>query len=122
MQKRPSRFDRKYYFPDPDQEQRVAYCHFWQRKLAGNKDLEFPDKLCEAIAGITNGFSFAYIQEAFVAALLAIARDGNVQGSGGDIEDGWVGVGDDLDGLVLWTEMKKQVAILREGMEEAQVV
>jgi hypothetical protein len=42
----------------------------------------------------------------------AVARD--------EIEDGWVGVGADeeFDDLVLWVEIKKQVAILREGMEE----
>jgi transitional endoplasmic reticulum ATPase len=48
---------------------------YWQHKLADNNDLEFPDKLCPAIAKITPGFSFAYLQEAMVAALLAIARD-----------------------------------------------
>ncbi|KAM0480809.1 hypothetical protein ACHAPX_003696 [Trichoderma viride] len=140
--KRPSRFDRKYLFPDPDHDQRVAYCQFWQKKLSDNKSISFPDKLCSAIADITNDFSFAYMQEAFVAALLAIAR------SGGDddddenneqddamvmtvdlAEDDWVQVLDkpaedepDLDELPLWIELKKQVAILREGMEEQKRV
>ncbi|KAK8041764.1 hypothetical protein PG993_006287 [Apiospora rasikravindrae] len=144
--KRPSRFDRKYYFPDPDRAQRVAYCRFWQGKLKGNEEIAFPDGLCEAIAGITDKFSFAYIQEAFVAALLAIAQKGKKQkrqrapsssSSGGDgvlaitqeLEDDWVGVvgssggkgrdGDDeLEDLVLWIEIKKQIKILREGMED----
>jgi ATP-dependent 26S proteasome regulatory subunit len=128
LQKRPSRFDRKYYFPDPDMDQRIAYCRFWQRKLADNKDIEFPDKLCKAIAEITDGFSFAYIQEAFVAALIVIARDSEGLGQwesakDDEIKDGWVEVAeseddDDLDDLILWVEIKKQVAILREGMEE----
>ena len=95
-QKRPSRFDRKYYFPNPNVDERVAYCHFWQRKLSDNKDIDFPDKLCRAIADITNDFSFAYIQEAFVAALLIIARDSKAvskpRGGEDEIEDGWVGV------------------------------
>ncbi|OIW30232.1 hypothetical protein CONLIGDRAFT_359568 [Coniochaeta ligniaria NRRL 30616] len=144
ISKRPSRFDRKYYFPDPDLEQRVAYCHFWQKKLGDNDEIEFPDKLCKAIAEITDKFSFAYMQEAFVAALLAIASKSDSarrrafspeDGSG---EDEWVGVeaddddndydddsddgsdddGDDLDEYVLWVEMQKQIAILREGMED----
>ncbi|KAL8308334.1 hypothetical protein RB593_006582 [Gaeumannomyces tritici] len=143
ISKRPSRFDRKYFFPDPDREQRVAYCHFWQRKLADNKDVDFPDPLCGAIADITDKFSFAYMQEAFVASLLAIARE-NRDGDGeGMLEDDWVGVSaprrlssgssqaassldswadadDDgeLDKLVLWVQMKKQVKILREGMDD----
>jgi transitional endoplasmic reticulum ATPase len=72
--KRPSRFDRKYLFPNPDLAQREKYAKFWQGKLKDNSDLEFPDKLCPAIAKITHDFSFAYMQEAFVAALLSIAR------------------------------------------------
>ncbi|KAL2132982.1 hypothetical protein VTI74DRAFT_3052 [Chaetomium olivicolor] len=126
ISKRPSRFDRKYYFPDPDFKQRVAYCHFWQRKLKDNKEVEFPDKLCKAVAGITDGFSFAYMQEAFVAALLVIARDSKMPAGWRleGIDDGWVGVAssddnddDGLDDLILWVEIKKQVEILGEGME-----
>ncbi|KAI0411056.1 ATPase [Xylaria grammica] len=128
ISKRPSRFDRKYFFPDPDLEQRIAYCKFWQGKLADNKDVEFPDELCKAIAEITDKFSFAYMQEAFVAALLAIAR----RSGGGerhseesltrDMGDGWLdvcggGSDGDLDELVLWVEIKKQIETLREGME-----
>lgn len=74
ISKRPSRFDRKYLFPDPNLEQRVEYCEFWRNKLGENDDIEFPERLNHAIAAITKGFSFAYIQEAFVAALLSIAN------------------------------------------------
>ena len=77
ISKRPSRFDRKYLFPDPSMEERVRYCEFWRRKLEDNEDVEFPVKLDRAIASITKGFSFAYIQEAFVTALLAIASSGD---------------------------------------------
>ncbi|TDZ67934.1 putative ATPase YjoB [Colletotrichum trifolii] len=130
ISKRPSRFDRKYYFPDPNLEQRVDYCKFWQKKLESNKEIDFPDKLCTAIAKITDKFSFAYIQEAFVAALLALAgraksspRDA-VEALTEQLEDDWLGVVDaaaadeDLEKLVLWVEIKKQVEILRGGMEE----
>jgi len=75
LAKRPSRFDRKYLFGDPDLELRTKYCQYWQRKLQDNEDVEFPDKLCPAIAGLTDGFSFAYMQEAFISALLKIATD-----------------------------------------------
>ncbi|KAL7621966.1 hypothetical protein AAE478_007467 [Parahypoxylon ruwenzoriense] len=134
ISKRPSRFDRKYLFPDPDLDQRVAYCKFWQSKLAGNKEIDFPDRLCAAIAGITDKFSFAYMQEAFVAALLAIARKGKEMDPSGEepfteeMGDGWVGVlggdndndDDDLNGLVLWVEIKKQIAILRESIKREE--
>ncbi|KAI0190240.1 ATPase [Xylaria flabelliformis] len=131
ISKRPSRFDRKYFFPDPNLEQRIAYCKFWQGKLADNKDIEFPNELCEAVAAITDKFSFAYMQEAFVAALLAIARRSKKGGDRRgqepltrDVGDGWLDVCDsgdddhsDLDDLPLWVEIKKQIETLREGME-----
>lgn len=128
ISKRPSRFDRKYLFPDPNLEQRIAYCKFWQSKLADNEDIDFPDKLCGAIADITDEFSFAYMQEAFVAALLAIARrEKGIDFSYEkplmqEMNDDWVAVlegdHDDLDDLILWVEIKKQVAILRESMKQ----
>ncbi len=98
--------------------------------MADNQDIEFPDELCKAVAEITEKFSFAYMQEAFVAALLAIARRSAAGGERRseesltrDMGDGWLDVcggggGDgDLDELVLWVEIKKQVETLREGME-----
>ncbi|PCH41485.1 nucleoside triphosphate hydrolase protein [Wolfiporia cocos MD-104 SS10] len=60
---RPSRFDRKYEFSDPDQEERALYARYWQRKLE-NKDVAFPDTLAEEIAAMTANFSFAYLKEA----------------------------------------------------------
>jgi len=116
ISKRPSRFDRKYLFPNPNESQRVAYAHYWQKKLESNKDVEFPDALCKAIASITDGFSFAYIQEAMVASLLAIAARG-----GSDHEKNDSSGGDDqLDKLILWREIKKQVKILRNEMGDEE--
>ncbi|KAI9831806.1 MAG: hypothetical protein M1819_004703 [Sarea resinae] len=89
ISKRPSRFDRKYLFPDPDLPQRVQYAEYWRGKLSENEEIQFPTRLCGAIARITDGFSFAYMQEAFVATLLAIAaRDGEDDESGDDENEG----------------------------------
>lgn len=135
ISKRPSRFDRKYLFPDPNMEERVQYCEFWRRKLDGNEDVEFPHFLCPAIASITDGFSFAYIQEAFVAALLAIAN-GNADGAGEETMPlkeyeykGYISKKSDygmmvsrsvlekeLERFLLWREMKKVVKTLREEL------
>ncbi|EXJ64475.1 hypothetical protein A1O7_00811 [Cladophialophora yegresii CBS 114405] len=132
--KRPSRFDRKYFFPDPDFAQRVRYCHFWQRKLSDNKDVEFPDEICGAAAKITDGFSFAYMQEAFVSALLEIAREKdtagqNVQREMEDMQEKWelleleartetTARDKDLEDYILWRKLKHQIEMLRKELSK----
>ena len=121
LSKRPSRFDRKYMFPPPSNEERTMYCEFWRLKLKGNKSVVFPKELCPKIAEITGGFSFAYMNEAFVATLLAIARREDDDELDDEFED--VGEydkdknGDAIEDLILWKEMKRQVRILREDMD-----
>ncbi|KAI9728632.1 MAG: hypothetical protein M1828_002738 [Chrysothrix sp. TS-e1954] len=84
--KRPSRFDRKFYFPKPDQAERAKYAEYWRTKLRsgengdGDAQLDFPKSMCDGIARLTDGFSFAYMQEAFVATLLAIAAENDKSG------------------------------------------
>jgi transitional endoplasmic reticulum ATPase len=51
-------------FDDPDREERVLYCKYWQGKVQHNKDVDFPDSLVEDVADITESFSFAYLKEA----------------------------------------------------------
>jgi len=128
ISKRPSRFDRKYLFPNPDEPQRVAYAHYWQKKLESNDEIEFPDALCKGIASITGGFSFAYIQEAMVASLLALAAEGSKDKPDQLARNIWRlslerHEKKDLEKLVLWREIKKQVKILRDEMgdEEGEV-
>jgi transitional endoplasmic reticulum ATPase len=82
--KRPSRFDRKYLFALPVRAERVQYAQYWRKKLEGNKKIEFPKALCGMIADITDDFSFAYMKEAFVAALLVIVAS---KGDAKDSED-----------------------------------
>ncbi|KAL9598089.1 MAG: hypothetical protein Q9219_004720 [cf. Caloplaca sp. 3 TL-2023] len=115
---RPSRFDRKYLFPLPSEEERTLYCEYWRRKLKSKPAVKFPRKLCPAIAGITAEFSFAYLQEAFVATLLAIAG----HRSEGGVKDDEEGGGGDLDDYELWREMKRQVKALRDDMDNSRVV
>ena len=125
LSSRPSRFDRKYLFPLPSESERILYCSYWRSKLA-RKDvqIEFPKKLCPAIASITDGFSFAYLQEAFVATLVVIAgrRSEAVDalGSGNGYrhdEDDDDDDDNELNKYELWREMKKQVKALRDDMD-----
>lgn len=70
---RPSRFDRKYFFDDPDEPSRRLYCAYWQGKLRSNDRAPFPGELADEIAKMTDGFSFAYLKEAFVSTLIHMA-------------------------------------------------
>lgn len=111
ISKRPSRFDRKYYFGVPTREERVQYSEYWRHKLSKNKKVDFPREMSVRIADITEDFSFAYMKEAFVAALLVIvARQDEKRKARHSRED-------DLSGNILWKELKKQVQALRDEMD-----
>ena len=112
LSSRPSRFDRKYLFPFPSEAERTLYCQYWRERLLKNKvEVEFPKRTCPAAASITDGFSFAYMQEAFVATLLAIAQERS------DLRHD---AGDDLDDYELWRELKKTVEALRNDMDNKE--
>jgi transitional endoplasmic reticulum ATPase len=132
LTKRPSRFDRKYLFPLPSEvctvvicsrckltickAERATYCQFWRTKIE-KKPIDFPSKLCGAIAKITDGFSFAYMQEAFIASLLIMAR-----GEKEDFEDASDDPDDkdkDLDDYELWRVIKQQIKVLRDDMDSS---
>jgi hypothetical protein len=108
---RPSRFDRKYNFPLPKFEERVLYSEFWRKKLQDKEAVDFPKALSPKIAKITEDFSFAYMKEAFIATLLALARTGSNDSGKGD---------KDIDELPFWKEMQKEVKILRNEMRAKQ--
>ncbi|KAF3033097.1 hypothetical protein E8E12_004668 [Didymella heteroderae] len=74
ISKRPSRFDRKYHFKIPGEDERRMYVEYWRRKLLKNETVEFPEELCGIIADLSEGFSFAYLKELFVMALLSLVR------------------------------------------------
>lgn len=64
---RPSRFDRKYYFPLPDEYQRRKYVENWNERL--ETELRVSEVVTTKIVRETEGFSFAYLKELFVASL-----------------------------------------------------
>ncbi|KAL8934671.1 MAG: hypothetical protein Q9216_005791 [Gyalolechia sp. 2 TL-2023] len=115
ISKRPSRFDRKYLYPLPNLPERIKYCQYWRSKLSSNPEIKFPEALCTKIAEITDKFSFAYMKEAFVASLLKLlvgSRGGNAVLMEAE-EDG-------IEDLPLWKEMKRQVELLREELDNGQ--
>jgi transitional endoplasmic reticulum ATPase len=109
--KRPSRFDRKYLFDLPTKDERIQYCEYWRHKLRNNKKVEFPPAMSARVADITSNFSFAYMKEAFVAALLVIVARTDEKRRFRHRED-------DLTDNILWKELKKQVEALRKEMDD----
>ncbi len=65
---RPSRFDRKYYFSLPELVERVAYIQQWNTALHSSTQLT--ETGIQQAAEATEGFSFAYLKELFVSALM----------------------------------------------------
>ena len=82
ISKRPSRFDRKYHFKVPGERERVLYSQYWKKKLERNSNVDFDPEICNVVARLTDGFSFAYMKELFVQTLLTI-----VGGRASDIDD-----------------------------------
>ncbi|KAL8984540.1 MAG: hypothetical protein Q9205_001528 [Flavoplaca limonia] len=111
--KRPSRFDRKYHFALPAIAERT------RSKLADNKSIDFPPRLSAAIAERTEGFSFAYLKEAFITSLLVIVADqrGGIERLNGKME---VTDPEDVESNPLWRTLSKQVEILRAEQEESR--
>ena len=121
LTKRPSRFDRKYLFPLPNKHERTLYAEYWRERMKGKSNVEYPKKLCEPIASITTDFSFAYMQEAFVATLLDLARR-RTDSLTAIVEELHMADNHDdpLDQYVFWRVIKKQVKILREDMDSQE--
>ncbi|KAI9844154.1 MAG: hypothetical protein M1837_005754 [Sclerophora amabilis] len=143
--KRPSRFDRKYFFALPAKAERLQYCEYWRTKLRNSSSpVSFPPSLCAAIANITEGFSFAYMKEAFVVSLLSIIYERRTSepksvddgGNVGSVTEGKVhghieGAGDDdnnegaypkLKDVPLWEAIETQIKVLKAEMGNETVV
>ena len=65
---RPSRFDRKYHFDLPTADDRQRYLEVWQAKLA--EETGWKQAEVSPIVDSTEGFSFAYLKELIISALM----------------------------------------------------
>lgn len=65
---RPSRFDRKFYFEPPAAGERLRYARRWNEALQAEVRLE--EQVLTELASLTDGFSFAYMKELFVSAMM----------------------------------------------------
>jgi transitional endoplasmic reticulum ATPase len=113
VSKRPSRFDRKYYFALPTLEVRKAYCEFFRKKLSEviAARIGFSVAMCDRIARATEGFSFAYLQELFVATLTSIV----CEQSSTELE-----AGPEPDAVGLWTHFEQNLEQMKQEMLESR--
>ncbi|KAL8717823.1 MAG: hypothetical protein Q9225_004978 [Loekoesia sp. 1 TL-2023] len=118
ISKRPSRFDRKYHFALPATAERIQYCEYWRSKLSKSSAIHIPAQAPTAIATITEGFSFAYLQEAFVAALLSIARTRRAHPATPSYPD--KPVSNDLESSEVWQAISRKVQTLRKEMKDSK--
>lgn len=81
---RPSRFDRKYHFDLPAAAERAAYLRWWNGRLDGA--LRLTEAGLETVADATAGFSFAYLKELALAAVMAW-----MDGRGGPMDEVMLG-------------------------------
>jgi hypothetical protein len=74
---RPSRFDRKYHFDVPEEPERAAYIELWNGSLVA--ELALDDEAKARIAHETEGFSFAYIKELYLSAMMRWASGSHAE-------------------------------------------
>jgi hypothetical protein len=65
---RPSRFDRKYHFDLPAADERLTYVRLWAGSLG--EALRPSEAGLAEVVGRTEGFSFAYLKELFLSAMM----------------------------------------------------
>jgi hypothetical protein len=70
---RPSRFDRKYAFGLPGEDERRRYVEQWNAGL--DPELRLDDDEIANVAALTDAFSYAYLKELFVSSLMRWVGD-----------------------------------------------
>jgi ATPase family associated with various cellular activities (AAA) len=70
---RPSRFDRKYHFPIPASAERAQYAAAWNLRL--DSAMRIADSELATLTAETEGFSFAYLKELFLSAMIRWMKD-----------------------------------------------
>jgi AAA+ superfamily predicted ATPase len=99
---RPSRFDRKYRFDLPALPERLAYVRHWNQAL--QIEMRLTDLEARAIAECADRFSFAYMKELFLSAMMEWIGDQESGQASGSIGKA----------------ILKRAAILREQLSEGR--
>ncbi|MCJ1251788.1 hypothetical protein MMC30_009026 [Trapelia coarctata] len=115
--KRPSRFDRKYHFHPPNESERIMYAEYWRQKLDSVPEVTMSADDCQPIANLTEGFTFAYLKEAFIATLFYLFQQREAALAKGEISNGGSSPSKDSPSAFL-NAFETQVAMLKEQMAD----
>ncbi len=102
LRDRPSRFDRSWHFDLPAKRERQRYLVSWNARL--ESEVRLDEVGCEGIAGVTEGFSYAYLKELMVSSLMR-----------------WISERDSDPSAKLLDLVERQVGLLRDQMSRGEV-
>ena len=88
-------------------------------KLSKKSSIQLPPQISSAIANITEGFSFAYLQEVLVTALLSIVQTHRANAIS-HLDTQSASPSDDLESNEVWQAVSKQVQTLRREMKDSR--
>ena len=74
--------------------------------------------MSSALANITEGFSYAYLQEAFVTAMLSIVQ--TQRSNLAEPDASGISVSDDFESNEVWQAISKQIQTLRKEMKDSR--
>ncbi|KAL8672268.1 MAG: hypothetical protein Q9168_003269 [Polycauliona sp. 1 TL-2023] len=103
----------------PYKSERLRYCEYWRTQLAMTTSMKLGPEISSAIAKITEGFSFAYLQEALVTALLGLIQTRRLE-SFSVREDGPGTPSGDIGSNPIFQAIQKQVGILRREILDSR--
>ena len=86
-------------------------------KLVNNTSLEFPPGLSQRIAKISEGLSFAYLQEVFVTTMTSIVLE---QEAGPTRTGVQTSTGTNIESSVIWQAVRTQIEKIRKELLESR--
>ncbi|KAL8788641.1 MAG: hypothetical protein Q9213_001569 [Squamulea squamosa] len=95
----------------------IGSTNYCKSKLTKKTPLKLPPEISSAIANITEGFSFAYLQEALVTALLGLIQTQRLNTT---MQDSSEPASGNLEMNPIWQAIQKQVKILRKEMQSSR--
>ena len=86
-------------------------------KLAKNTSLDFPPELSQRIAKVSEGLSFAYLQEVFVSTMTSLVLE---QEAGPTRTGAQTSTASGIESNIIWQTVKTQIEKIRKELLESR--